>query len=135
MCIRDRFLFGSFARIHFLTLLVSLPFFHPCFKQLDYGFLHSLRCVGAWEELSDFLHRQFQIPIFRFLLLSHYAENRIVIQFALLRKSPHTLCLGEGWRCLFAVDGFNQNLLLIGLEIGNLDCGGHSDFALIDQVL
>ena len=105
------------------------------FKQLDYGFLHSLRCIRAREELSDFLHREFQVPIFRFLLLHHNTENRIVIQLALLGKSPHTLRLGKRRCCLFAVDGLNQYLLLIRFKIGNLNRRGHTDFAFIDQVL
>ena len=114
--------------------MVSLPLFHPCFKQLDNGFLHSLRCIGAREVFSDFIHRELQIPGFGFLLLCHNAEHGIIAQLTLFGKPLHSLRLGKRRRCLFAVDCLDKELLFIGVKVRNLNRRGHTDLALINHL-
>ena len=75
--------FGRFS----LTLLIALSLLltHPAFKQLEDGFFHPLRRVGAREVFADFLHRESQIPIPRLFLLQHDTEDGIIIELAFAR--------------------------------------------------
>ena len=53
--------------------------------QLENGFLHSLRCVGAGKVFADFLHRERQIPVLRLFLLQHDTEDGIIIELTFAR--------------------------------------------------
>lgn len=59
----------------FLSLLVSLTFLHPHIKQLDNGFFHTLRRIGARKVFLYLIYRELQIPRFGFLLLHHNPKH------------------------------------------------------------
>ena len=73
------------------------------------------------------------ILAFVMTLLQHNLEHRIVIELSLLGQALHTLCLRERRGSLFAVNGFNQQKLLIFFQIRQLHRRGHADLALIDH--
>ena len=79
--LKDSYLFNTITLLIALSLLLT----HPAFKQLENGFLHSLRCVGARKVFSDFLHRERQIPVLRLFLLQHDTEDGIIIELTFAR--------------------------------------------------
>ena len=58
-----------------LTLIFSLSFLHPHFKQLDDGIFHLLRSVGTREVFSDSIHRELQVPIFCSIIMPSTASS------------------------------------------------------------
>ena len=73
--------------------MLLLPLSLPILQQLDNHLLHPLRRVGAREIFAENIAGQRDVTFFRFLLLGHDFEHRIIVQLTGLAELFHSLCL------------------------------------------
>ena len=118
-----------------LSGLVALALAQPCVQQLQDGFLHLLGRIGAREVFAQLVRREDDVVALRLFLLHHDVQHGVVVELAAAGELFHTLRLRKRGRCLFAVDGSQEHLLFLRLEVGDFHGGGHADLLLVHHLL
>ena len=103
-------------------------------QKLDDGILHLFGGIGLREVLPELFTLEshpLQVSLFDFsqdILHGFQGTSSFLAEFF------QSLCLGEGGGCLRVIHGFDDMLLFLGRQIGQLDSRIKGDLLLIDHV-
>ena len=118
-----------------LSGLVTLALAQPCVQQLQDGFLHLLRRIERGKYLRSLSAERTTLYPSGFFLLHHDVQHGIVVELAIAGELFHALRLRKRGRSLFAVDGGQEHLLFLRLEVGDFHGGSHADLLLVHHLL